>query len=58
MSQINCVNVACNLLTLLKIGDSDLLAANASESFSVHVAFGGRSVGEGPCVFVIVFIVG
>ena len=58
VSQINRANVACNLLALVKSDDSDLLAAKASKSFPVYVAFGGRSVGQGPCVFVIVFIVG
>ena len=33
MSQINRVNVACNLLALLKSDDSDSLAANALSHF-------------------------
>jgi hypothetical protein len=39
--QIKCVNVACNLLALLKSGNSHLLAANTLKSFPVNFAFWG-----------------
>jgi hypothetical protein len=58
VSQINRANVACNLLAVLKSDDTDLLAANASKSFPVYVASGGRSVDYGRSIFVIVFVVG
>jgi hypothetical protein len=41
VSQIKCVNVACNLLALLTSDNSHLLTANALKSFPVNIPFGG-----------------
>jgi hypothetical protein len=47
LSQINGVNVACNLLTLLKSDDSDLLAANALSHFLCMLPLGDDKLARG-----------
>ena len=48
VSQINRVNVPCNLLALLKSDDSDLLAANASRVISCVCCLWGTISWLGP----------